>query len=111
MKENIKTFWLSYDLGLKGDYEGLYQWLDNHQAKECGSALAVFKRNVSSDDFAEDIKSELAANVKFKDSDRIYLVWRDDKLNKGQFIIGGRKRAPWEGYASTFENAQVDSGA
>ena len=109
MKED-KTFWLSYDLGLKGDYESLYRWLDNHQAQECGNLLAVFKRKVDSDEFAEDVKNELLANVRFKDGDRVYLIWRDGKLNKGRFIIGGRKRAPWEGYASTFEDTHVDSG-
>ena len=110
MKNNSKTFWLSYDLGLKGDYEGLYQWLDGHQAKECGNALAVFKRDVSGGTFVEDIKRDLTDSIKFKDSDRIYLIWRDGKLNKGKFIVGGRKRAPWEGYASALENTQVDSG-
>ena len=110
MKNDTKTFWLSYDLGLKGDYEGLYQWLDEHQAKECGVALAVFKRNVGND-FVDSIKSELNEKVQFEKGDRVYLIWRDGKLNKGKFIVGGRKRAPWEGYASTIENAQEDSGA
>ena len=30
------TIWISYDLGVRGDYEGLYAWLDSHGAKECG---------------------------------------------------------------------------
>ncbi len=111
MKDTNKTFWLSYDLGLKGDYEGLYQWLDEHQAKECGSALAMFKRDVNGTTFIEDIEEELTSAVKFKDGDRIYLIWRDGALNKGKFVVGGRKRSPWEGYASAFENTQVDSGA
>lgn len=110
MKDSIKTFWLSYDLGLKGDYEGLYQWLDEHRAKECGSALAVFKLETDGD-FVKNITDELKRVVQFKSDDRVYLIWRDGKLNKGKFIVGGRKRAPWEGYASIIENAQEDSGA
>lgn len=110
MTNNTKTFWLSYDLGLKGDYENLYQWLDKHQSKECGGALAVFKRDVSKN-FVEDIKNDLVANVQFKNGDRVYLIWRDGNLNKGKFIVGGRKRPPWEGYAPAIENVQEDSGA
>ena len=30
------TIWISYDLGVRGDYENLYSWLDTHGAKECG---------------------------------------------------------------------------
>jgi hypothetical protein len=36
-----KTIWLSYDLGIRGDYKGLYEWLDNHEAKECGDSVGV----------------------------------------------------------------------
>ena len=35
-----KFIWLSYDLGIGGDYESLYSWLDNHEAKECGDSVA-----------------------------------------------------------------------
>ena len=37
-----QAIWLSYDLGVRGDYEGLYAWLDKHQAKECGDNIAYF---------------------------------------------------------------------
>lgn len=36
-----KTIWISYDLGVGGDYEGLYAWLDNNEATECGDSLDV----------------------------------------------------------------------
>ena len=26
--------------GVGGDYEGLYSWLDDHDAKECGDSVA-----------------------------------------------------------------------
>jgi len=29
-------YWLSFDLGLRGNYELLYAWLDAMEAKECG---------------------------------------------------------------------------
>ena len=35
-----KAIWLSYDLGVSGDYEGIYAWLAKHGAKECGDSLA-----------------------------------------------------------------------
>lgn len=30
------------NLGVQGDYEGLYAWLGEHRAKECGDSVAVF---------------------------------------------------------------------
>ena len=32
----LKTVYISFDLGLKGDYAAFYSWLDKHHAKECG---------------------------------------------------------------------------
>ena len=108
--EKIKTFWLSYDLGLKGDYSSLYKWLDKQKAKECGDSIAVFKFTYSTDDPREEIKNSLKENVEFNKSDRVYLLWRDDnkQTNNGIFIIGSRKRAPWEGYFTTDEEQSFD---
>ena len=39
--------WISYDLGVQADYEGMYSWLDEHQAKECGDSLAFFNYEYS----------------------------------------------------------------
>jgi len=95
-----KTFWMSFDLGIRGDYENLYRWLDTYKARECGNNLAVFKFQAS-DDYIEAITIDLKENVDFKDNDRIYLIYKDDSedLIKGKFIIGKRKPSPWEGYA------------
>jgi hypothetical protein len=41
-----KRFWLSYDLGIDGDYDGLYGWLDRIKAIECGDGLASFALDV-----------------------------------------------------------------
>ena len=40
-----KAIWLSYDLGIQGDYESLYQWLDSQGAIERGDSVAFFKIN------------------------------------------------------------------
>ena len=105
-----KTFWLSYDLGLNGDYNGLYTWLDSNQAKECGDSLAVFKFEYE-DDYVNEIKVDLKENVNFKSSDRVYLIFRDredDNIVKGRFLIGRRKPAPWEGYSIGDEELHED---
>jgi hypothetical protein len=39
MKQRI---WLSFDLGIKGDYQSLYKWLDARKARECGDSVAYF---------------------------------------------------------------------
>ena len=73
-------------------------------AKECGDSLAFIHRPSNSTRLQdiEIIKKELKSKVKLKSTDRIYLICDDDTTGKasGRFIIGGRKRNPWEGYAS-----------
>lgn len=95
------AFWISYDLGLKGDYSGMYAWLDSIGAKECGDSMAFF----SLDNFngnLDSIKTEISGSVTLNKTDRIYLIYLDPKSKKmkGNFLFGGRKRAPWEGYAT-----------
>jgi len=31
-----KLIWIAFDLGVRGDYDGIYEFLDTHEAKECG---------------------------------------------------------------------------
>lgn len=97
-----RAFWISYDLGLKGDYTGLYTWLDSIGAKECGDSLAFFAMEVTSDPI-DFLKKEIKNSVKLSKTDRIYLIYLEDNTNKpkGKFLVGGRKRAPWEGYAKS----------
>jgi hypothetical protein len=97
-----KMVWLSYDLGVKGDYESLYSWLDNHGAKECGDGVAVLNYEFKSDP-TEDLKRDLEKSVDFAKRDRIYVVLleeRKERKIKGRFLIGSRKAAPWAGYGS-----------
>lgn len=94
------TIWLSYDLGVRGDYEGLYAWLDAHEARECGDAVAVLKYE-HKDSLLEELDKDLSKNVSFDKNSRIYVIFRDrtTEKNKGKFIVGKRRAATWTGYA------------
>lgn len=92
-----KAVWLSYDLGLRGDYSGLYAWLDTHGARECGDATAFLETDTAGD-VGEWLRQELSQHVKLSPKDRIYAIYHEGPKIKGKFISGGRKRAPWEGY-------------
>lgn len=95
------TIWLSYDLGLRGDYEGLYTWLDSKGAKECGNSIAYLKiQGTDINDALERLSHEIQSNIKVAINNRFYVISKGG----GRFIIGGRKASPWEGYA------QKDSG-
>ena len=97
-----KAVWLSYDLGVKGDYEGLYAWLDDHEAIECGDSVSFFNFNVKKqDNIVEELKNDLSKTVNLSQRDRIYVIWKnDDGKIKGKFIFGKRKASPWEGYGA-----------
>jgi len=95
-----KSVWLSYDLGIKGDYTGLYQWLDSLEAVECGNSIAFFKININpNEDLTEKLKSEIESNVDVKNGERFYVIYKkEDKSIAGKYIIGNRKSNPWVGY-------------
>ena len=94
--------WLGYDLGVKGDYPGLYAFLDDHDAIECGESFCSFLFECSDRD---NLKPELLAAIP---TDRIYVIYRrNDNLTSGSFLWGRRKACPWEGYGSKGENSEV----
>ncbi len=97
--------WLSYDLGVRGDYEALYAWLDKRGAQECGDSLAVF-----SYDWEGRLKEALAADiggaVQVNRNTRIYAIYRDEGKTRGAFVLGHRKQAPWTGYAASAEQSE-----
>ena len=95
---SLSTIWISYDLGLRGDYEGLYAWLDQHNAKECGDSLALLSYEYSGS-LLDALKADLGAAVDTNKRTRMYLIYRDDKKKKmkGHFLFGGRKAPPWTG--------------
>lgn len=88
----------------------MYTWLDSHKAKECGDSVAVFTFNAS-DKFIQEIKSDIQKHVQLNSTDRIYLLWRDEKENKskGRFLFGARRTPPWSGYAPREDSAEEDS--
>ena len=96
-----KAIWVSYDLGVRGDYESLYQWLDQHGAVECGDSIAFirYEYRESNVGLIEKLKSEMSESVKLKKFDRVYIVWKDGDKIQGKFIFGNRKAAPWAGFA------------
>ena len=108
--KKTKTFWLSYDLGLKGDYPSLYSWLDEFKAKECGDSFAVFKYDCTTENPKNEIKIDLESKINFNKTGRVYLIWKDDSKGSinGSFIIGHRKQAPWEGYFATNAEQTID---
>jgi len=103
-----KTIWISFDLGLKGDYTGLYAWLDKYAAKECGNSLAVLKYDIEGN-IPESIEQDIQKSVQLAPTDRVYVIWKDDTgLVKGKFINGGRKRAPWIGFGQSGDSQIED---
>ncbi len=102
-----KAVWLAYNLGVRGDYEGLFGWLDAHHAKECGDS-AAFLHFSCDGPLADALTRELQEAITISKNTRIYAVWQEDGAKlKGRFIIGRRKAAPWSGYADV-EPAEVD---
>ena len=95
-----KGIWVGFDLGIRGDYEGFYAWLDSKNAVECGDNLAYFKTE-DSKNTVENLKKEIEENVELTKRTRIYLIYRNQKTQKmsGKFIFGTRKAPLWTGYA------------
>lgn len=116
-----KAIWISYDFGLKGDYTGLYTWLDNMKAIECGNCLAFINIDLSDtllsstadkEEIISYLKSSLKEYVKLSKTDRVYAIWKDNKSQyiKGEFINGSRKQSPWEGYGKLSNDNKTDFG-
>lgn len=106
----MKQFvWVSFDLGMKGDYEGMYAWLDAHGAKECGDGSACFSYDHPTNDLLQDMKNDINANVEIDGKkNRIYVVRLVEGKLKGNFIFGNRRNAPWAGAAGI--GGQGDDG-
>jgi hypothetical protein len=111
-----KAVWISFDLGIQGDYPSLYAWLDSHGAKECGDSLAFLNYEYEEplsisqrgDRLRECLKADLKKALKVNPrTTRIYVVYRDAGTTKmkGAFLFGGRRDAPWSGYSAKGEGA------
>ena len=94
-----RLVWISYDLGASGDYEGLYAWLDDHDAKECGDSVACLRFSYEGD-ILEALEKDIRDAVSLNKRSRIYVVFSGQNNVRGRFVIGRRKRGPWEGYGT-----------
>lgn len=106
-RSSIKSaVWISYDLGVQGDYPGIYAWLDEHQARECGDNLA-FLNYEHSGSLLESLTADLKRSVETTKRTRICVIYREQesKKMKGSFIFGSRKAPPWSGFAITAASA------
>jgi hypothetical protein len=93
-----QLIWLSFDLGIRGDYESMYQFLDNHHAKECANNVAALTYEYDGDLLAK-LKAELTEAVTFDKRSRIYVIYQNPVGKpRGRFIVGKRKQAVWTGF-------------
>lgn len=97
--------WISYDLGVNGDYEGIYSWLDSRGAKECGDSIAFLNYDHSGD-LINCLRVDISSEVRLDKRSRIYAVRMDQGQIKGRFVVGRRKTAPWEGYGDTDDDTE-----
>jgi len=91
----MSRYWLSFDLGLRGNYDELYEWLDTMGAVECGDSMATFQTDKS----RKEIIDELSQILDPKHA-RVYIIGESKTGGKkvGKFVLGKRKRSPWFGY-------------
>ena len=104
-----QTIWLSYDLGTNGDYEGMYAWLENLDAQECGSSVAFVKRYEFEGDLLESLKADIGDAITLNRRSRIYVMYKDDGRMRGNFLYGKRKAPPWTGFGDRAEQ-EFDEG-
>ncbi len=95
-------YFLSFDLGLMGDYNRLYRWLDSHGAIECCSGLATLTSTKTRDGLATEVRRVLRGVPKA----RAYII---SLTHGGRFIVGTRKAAPWEGFAPSAPSSEDES--
>lgn len=106
----MSTIWISYDLGVSGDYEGMYGWLDDHCATECGSSVAFVKQyEHDGGDLMQALRRDIQGSVEIDKRSRIYVIRRVDGREKGSFLFGRRKGAPWEGYGQESETSDDEA--
>ena len=99
--EKEKSYWLSYDLGVGGNYEKLYGWLDDHNAVPCGESVAFFKFPYEGEDPDEQLKEDLLRSLELRAGNKLYLIrLSGDGQAVGNFIYGKRNAAPWIGYGT-----------
>ena len=107
----MPRYWVSFDLGLRGNYDDLYGWLDSQGAKDCGDGVATFVSNKSREQIIRELKNlarpaNLSEVSGHRTAARIYLITRKEG---GKFIVGKRRAAPWTGYAVTEQESEIEA--
>ncbi|WP_461632048.1 hypothetical protein [Labilibaculum euxinus] len=118
------NFYINYDFGLRGDYKGLYKWLDKNKAEERGNCYALIKKYNFPDselsgitDNKEKIKKlvfylreEIKTFVTIEPSDRIYLTFKVFESGNlgGIFVFGQKQSSPWEGHYLNDNEPEID---
>ena len=102
------AIWISYDLGIRGDYPSLYSWLDENDATECGNSIA-FLRYSYKKDLLKELKDDLKNAGAVGEKSRVYVVYLNSEKHRvqGRFLMGGRKSPPWAGFASS-DSDEID---
>ncbi len=102
--------WLSFDLGVRGDYEGMYAFLDAHAATECGDSMATFWFEWQ-DDLVATLASQLDHALTLDKRSRMYVIYPGpDGRHVGKFVIGHRRSPPWTGYAPSHADEEDVGG-
>jgi len=100
----MTRYWLSYDLGLRGNYDDLYRWLAEKGAKECGESVATFAVEATFDQLKKELKPIMGKKG------RAYVIGRDaDGTWRGKWLLGSRKPPPWIGYALLADDDQDEA--
>ena len=118
------TFYINFDLNIRGDYKGLYKWLDKNKAEERGNNYAIIKNYDFPDSeiegltivadknraFSNYLKNEIIEFATIGKTDRIYLTLKVlGRENVGGVFIFGRKQSnPWEGAYTEDEDNDVN---
>lgn len=108
----IKNIFVTFDFGMKGDYDGLFKWLDENNAEERGYGVARIPsynldKNITTDlAVLKSVRETLKERINIGNSDRIYLMWPslEKKSLAAGFAFGKQKQAPWEGFAHNTED-------
>ena len=95
----MPRYWVCYDLGIRGNYDEVYAWLDGLGAKECGESIATFVSDMSREQITRELKKLVGSSA------RVYLT---TIKGGGKFIIGRRRPAPWAGYAVTELDSETE---
>jgi hypothetical protein len=116
-------FYINFDLNIRGDYKGLYKWLDKNKAEERGNSYALIKNYdfpeteikglttmvEQNNAFAKYLRNELKEYVEIAKTDRIYVTFKvlgRDNIG-GIFLFGRGQSSPWEGYADD-DNSDIN---